>query len=406
MLAWRFRSDKRQNGFISFISASSIFGIGLGCFALIVLLSVMNGFEKELKDRLLSVIPHGEFSSVYPQGIKNWPQQVKLLQAHPQVSFVEPFVKATGMLQKGNKMKAVDMTAIDPHYAQQGMLPSLVSKAQWQQFVANPKAVFLGRGVMQQLKLRVGDKVQILLPKLSDGLRLSAPTTLRLDVVASLDMGGELSNHIAYMHMSLAAQAQHVSNGAQGLRLQYIDPFTAPQLTRDIGFKLQPEVYMSNWTISDGNLYQDIQLVKVVVYIALMLVIAVACFNIVSTLVMAVNEKQSEIAMLKSMGAKNSLIISVFMLQGMLYGLTGTFLGVLLGVVVSINLAAFAGFIEDLVGIQFLSGDVYFIDFLPSQLNWQEVCVTAVIAILLSLLATLYPAFKAAKINPAEVLGH
>jgi lipoprotein-releasing system permease protein len=219
-------------------------------------------------------------------------------------------------------------------------------------------------------------------------------------------MGGELSNHIAYMHMSLAAQAQHVSNGAQGLRLQYIDPFTAPQLTRDIGFKLQPEVYMSNWTISDGNLYQDIQLVKVVVYIALMLVIAVACFNIVSTLVMAVNEKQSEIAMLKSMGAKNSLIISVFMLQGMLYGLTGTFLGGLLGVVVSINLAAFAGFIEDLVGIQFLSGDVYFIDFLPSQLNWQEVCVTAVIAILLSLLATLYPAFKAAKINPAEVLGH
>ncbi|GAC20398.1 lipoprotein-releasing ABC transporter permease subunit [Paraglaciecola arctica] len=406
ILAWRFRTNKRQNGFISFISASSTFGIGLGCFVLILLLSVMNGFEKELKDRLLSVIPHAEFKSVYASGIENWPAEVEALKLHPEVTFVEPYVNATGMLQKGNKMKAVEMTALEPLYAADGVIPSLVTSQQWLQFQTDENATMLGIGLMQKLDLVVGDKVQILLPQLSEDLSLSAPKTLRLNIIASLDMGGELSNHIGFMHMSLAAQTQNIHHGAQGIRLRYRDAFAAPKLTREIGYKLTPEVYMSDWTIKDGNLYQDIQLVRAVVYIALSLVIAVACFNIVSTLVMAVNEKQSEIAMLKSMGAKNSLIILVFMLQGSFNGLIGTIVGVTLGILMATNLAAVARFIEDLLGVQFLSGDVYFIDFLPSELNWNEVYITALIAIILSVLATLYPAIKAAKINPAKVLGH
>ena len=151
LLAWRFRSNKRQNGFISFISASSTFGIGLGCFVLILLLSVMNGFEKELKDRLLSVIPHAEFKSVYASGIENWPAEVEALQQHPEVIFVEPYVNATGMLQKGNKMKAVEMTALDPLYASDGVIPSLVSSEQWQQFQSDENATMLGIGLMQKL---------------------------------------------------------------------------------------------------------------------------------------------------------------------------------------------------------------------------------------------------------------
>jgi lipoprotein-releasing system permease protein len=406
LLAWRFRSNKRQNGFISFISASSTFGIGLGCFVLILLLSVMNGFEKELKDRLLSVIPHAEFKSVYASGIENWPAEVEALQQHPEVIFVEPYVNATGMLQKGNKMKAVEMTGLDPLYASDGVIPSLVSSEQWQQFQSDENSTMLGIGLLQKLDLVVGDKIQILLPQLSEDFSLSAPKTLRLNIIASLDMGGELSNHIGYMHMSLAAHAQNIKYGAQGIRLRYRDAFSSRELTRDIGYKLTPEVYMSDWTINDGNLYQDIQLVRAVVYIALSLVIAVACFNIVSTLFMAVNEKQSEIAMLKSMGAKNSLIITVFMLQGTFNGLIGTIVGVIFGVLTATNLAAIARFIEYLLGVQFLSGDVYFINFLPSELNWNEVYFTALIAIVLSILATIYPAIKAARINPAKVLGH
>ncbi|MBU3002654.1 lipoprotein-releasing ABC transporter permease subunit [Paraglaciecola arctica] len=406
LLAWRFRTNKRQNGFISFISASSTFGIGLGCFVLILLLSVMNGFEKELKDRLLSVIPHAEFKSVSASGIYNWPAEITALQQHPEVTFVEPYVNATGMLQKGNKMKAIEMTAIDPLYAAQGVVPSLLTIDQWQQFQTDENATLLGIGLMNKLDLSIGDKVQILLPQLSTDLSLSAPKTLRLNIIASLDMGGELSNHIGFMHMSLAAQAQNIEHGAQGIRLRYKDAFMARDLTRQIGYQLSPEVYMSDWTIKNGNLYQDIQLVRAVVYIALILVIAVACFNIVSTLVMAVNEKQSEIAMLKSMGAKNRLIIGVFMLQGTFNGLIGTVIGVLLGVLMASNLPEVARFLEDIFQVQFLSGDVYFIDFLPSELNWNEVLLTAFIAILLSVLATLYPAIKAAKINPATVLGH
>jgi lipoprotein-releasing system permease protein len=406
LLAWRFRSDKRQNGFISFISASSTFGIGLGCFVLILLLSVMNGFERELRDRLLSVIPHAEFKSVYADGIQNWPAEISFLAKHPEVTFVEPYVNATGMLQKGNQMKAVEMTGIEPEYASAGVAPSLVSPEQWQRFVDDDHGVMLGSGILEKLNLKVGDNVQILLPQLSKDLSLKAPTTLRLKVIASLDMGGELSNHIGFMHMSLASAAQNITYGAQGIRLRFADAFAAPQLTREIGYSLNPEVYMSDWTINDGNLYQDIQLVRAVVYIALTLVIAVACFNIVSTLVMAVNEKKSEIAMLKSMGAKNSLIIMVFVLQGSLNGLIGTILGVLLGIVMSINLSVIARFIEDLFGVQFLSGDVYFIDFLPSELLASDVYLTATIAILLSVLATIYPAVKASKINPAQVLGH
>jgi lipoprotein-releasing system permease protein len=303
-------------------------------------------------------------------------------------------------------LKAVEMTALDPLYASDGVIPSLVTSQQWQQFQTDENATMLGIGLMQKLGLVVGDKVQILLPQLSEDLSLRAPKTLRLNIIASLDMGGELSNHIGFMRMSLAAQAQNIQHGAQGIRLRYRDAFVARQLTREIGYKLTPEVYMSDWTINDGNLYQDIQLVRAVVYIALSLVIAVACFNIVSTLVMAVNEKQSQIAMLKSMGAKNSLIILVFMLQGTFNGLIGTIVGVISGVLMATNLASVARFIENLLGVQFLSGDVYFINFLPSELNWNEVYITALIAIVLSILATLYPAIKAARINPAKILGH
>ncbi|MGS2721507.1 lipoprotein-releasing ABC transporter permease subunit [Paraglaciecola aestuariivivens] len=406
LLAWRFRSDKRQSGFISFISASSTFGIGLGCLVLILLLSVMNGFERELKDKLLAVIPHAEFKSVYASGIENWPAEVQQLKSHPQVSFVEPYVQGTGMLQKGNVMKAVEMTGIDLKYAEQGILPSLISPAVWQQFKDKPNGVILGKGVLTKLGLTPGDKVQLLLPQLTQDLSLAAPVTITVEVVAALDLAGELSNHLGYMHMALAAQAQNIDFGAQGIRLRFKDAFSAPELTREIGFALTPEVFMSDWTRQNGNLYQDIQLVRAVVYIALILVIGVACFNIVSTLVMAVNEKQSEIAMLKSMGATNGLIIGVFMLQGTFNGLIGTLIGVSLGVIMALNLADIAYFFESLLNVKFLSGDVYFIDFLPSQLNWHEVYITGLIAICLSVLATLYPAVKAARVNPAQVLGH
>jgi lipoprotein-releasing system permease protein len=405
-LAWRFRSSKQQNGFISFISASSTMGIGLGCCVLILLLSVMNGFEYELKERLLSVIPHGELYALDPKGIDHWQEEIKRLQQNGRFESIEPYTKATGMLQKGSKMKSIELTGIAPEYAQQNKMIANVSADQWQAFTHNDHGVLLGQGVMQQLQLKLGDRVQLLLPQTRGDLSLKALKSIWLTVYGIVKIGGELDNHIGYMHLSLASQSLGVTHGAQGIRFRFDEPFQAPQLTRKIGYDFTQGVYMSDWTRTQGHLYQDIQLVRVVVYIALSLVIGVACFNIVSTLVMAVNEKQAEIAMLKSMGARDSLIIGTFMLQGLINGVLGTVCGLVLGVVFALNLAEMAQAIERVVGVQFLSGDIYFIDFLPSRLNWSEVYLAGLIAITLSLFATIYPARKAAKINPARVLGH
>ena len=405
-LAWRFRSSKQQNGYISFISASSTVGIALGCFVLILLLSVMNGFEKELKNRLLSIIPHGELYAVGSDGISDWQDEIKSLQVDPRIESIQPYTKATGMLQKGKKMKAIELVGIDTKYAEHDGMLSSVPASQWLAFSGDAQGVMLGAGAMQKLGIELGDKVKLLLPQLSNDLSIRAPKTLWLNVVGVVNIGGELDNHIGYMHLPLASQTLGVTYGVQGLRFRYHDPFLAPIITREIGYGFAQEVYMSDWTRTQGHLYQDIQLVRVVVYITLILVIGVACFNIVSTLVMAVNEKQSEIAMLKTMGATERTIILTFMLQGLINGIIGTLIGVICGVLMALNLSTVARGFEQLTGVQFLSGDIYFIDFLPSALKWHEVYITALIALTLTLLATVYPARKAAKVNPATVLGH
>lgn len=403
-LAWRFRSSKRQNGFISFISASSTMGIALGCFVLILLLSVMNGFERELKSRLLSVIPHAEIWSFKSDGMENWQQVLSDVKQDNRVKHAEPYAKATGMLQKGKTMKAVELTALDPEYSAGNSLISIIDDEQWQRFVAEPNAILLGAGAMEKLNVQIGQSVQLLLPQLSNDLSLKAPKTLWLEVQGEIKIGGELDNHIGIFHLQKAAQTLGISTGAQGIRFQFHDPFVAKQAVRELGYQINQPSYLSNWTLTQGNLYQDIQLVRVVVYLALILVITVACFNIVSTLVMAVNEKQSEIAMLKTMGAEDAQIIRVFMLQGLINGISGTCIGVIMGVLFALNLSGIATFFERVSGVRFLSGDIYFINFLPSELNWHEVAITAVIALILSFIATIYPARKAARINPAQVL--
>lgn len=405
-LALRFRSGKRENGFISFISASSTIGIALGCAVLILLLSVMNGFEKELKERLLTFIPHGEIYAFDGAGLTNWQQHIQNLSSDPRIVAIEPYVKASGLLQKGSKMKAIpELVGVDAKYAQASSLITKIPHDIYTQFRHDPNAIILGAAVSKALHVEVGDKVQLLLPQVSDDLSFKAPKNIWLNVVGMISIGGELDAQIGFMHMTKAAQTLGVSTGAQGLRFRFSDPFIAPQAMREFGFDFEQHVYMSDWTRTQGHLYQDIQLVRTVVYVALTLVIAVACFNIISTLVMAVSEKRAEIAMLKTMGARDSLIIKVFMLQGAVNGLIGTCMGVFLGVILASYLTQIALFIERVSGFAFLSGDVYFIDFLPSQLRWSEVIATALIAVCLSLLATIYPAIKATKINPAETLG-
>ncbi|MDC8831290.1 lipoprotein-releasing ABC transporter permease subunit [Alteromonas gilva] len=404
LLANRFRRGKRSNRYISFVSLSSTLGIGLGCFVLIVLLSVMNGFERELRDRLLAIIPHAELFSVNQQGITDWQAHRQALLADPRIKDIEPYTKITGMIQQGANLKAVELTGLK---ISADILPrwqSAISPESWQRLRADAGQVLLGEGILKKLSLEVGDKITVVIPAVTDDLTFAAPKNLYLTVAGSVNVGGELDNLIGIMHLATASEQAGVQSGAQGLRFQMTDPFVAYSVIREVGYGFPQAVYMSDWTRTQGHLYDDIRLVRVVVYIALSLVIAVACFNIVSSLVMAVKEKQSAIAILKTMGATDQQIRLSFVYQGVINGLTGVFWGTLLAVITAPNLSSIVSTIEGWLGVQVLSGDIYFIDFLPSNLQVADVVITVCVAILLSVLATLYPAHKAANVQPARAL--
>ncbi|QJR79466.1 lipoprotein-releasing ABC transporter permease subunit [Alteromonas pelagimontana] len=404
-LATRFRRAKQKNRFISFISFSSTLGIGLGCFVLITLLSIMNGFERELTHRILAVIPHGELYSVNNEGIENWQDVRSQFLLDPRVKGVEPYTKITGMLQFKGNLKAVELTGMDVSLAASDRWRDQVSGADWQRFARQPNSVLIGKGIMQKLHLSVGDKVQVLVPTLSADMAFKAPHTMQLTVAGSLNIGGELDNYLGIMHLAKASAEAGINSGAQGLRFTLNDPFAAHATIVDIGYSFAQAVMMSDWTRTQGHLYQDIQLVRMVVYIALTLVIAVACFNIVSTLVMAVREKQAAIAILKTMGAGDALIRRVFVIQGLINGVIGIVSGTAMALLIAPNLSAIMRALESLLGVTLLSGDIYFIDFLPSQLKASDVIVTVVVAFILCVLATLYPAHKAVKVAPASALN-
>lgn len=403
-LAWelanKFRQSKQQSGFISFVSASSTAGIGLGCFVLILLLSVMNGFEKELRNTLLSYIPHAEFISVGPDGIYLDEDTLHKVAADPRILNVFSFTKASALLQSGNKMKSVEIQGVDRNYLQKKPAIKLASDA----FNENSNGVYLGAGIIQKLGLKIGDKVQLLLPSRSQDLSFAAPKVIWLTVLGEINLGGEADDFIGIMQRETLSFALGLSKGGSHIEFQLADPFLGRGIVREYGNTFPQAVYMSDWTLTNGHLYQDIQLVRTVIYITLTLVICVACFNIVSSLVMSVKEKTSEIAMLKTMGAQDSFIRLIFVIKGLINGIYGATIGCTLGVLAAIYLNQINDFFETIFGFQLLADGIYFINYLPSDLHIQDVVLTYCVAIILCVVATLYPAAKAAKIQPAEAL--
>ena len=402
-LAQRFRKARSEQRFISFISMSSTIGIGLGCFVLIVLLSVMNGFEKELTSRILSVVPHGELYSKSESGIENLDAQLYRLSQDSRIASVTPYTGITGMLQSKGELKAISVTGI-PVNSVSDKYAERVTSDEWQRFSTQKNGLIVGKGIFASMDLNIGDIVQILIPQTTQDLTFKAPRSITLSISGVLSVGGELDNQLGLMHLETASEAIGISSKSQGIQFTLIDPFSSYDTMRDIGYSYPQGVYMSDWTRTQGHLYNDIQLVRAVVYIALTLVIAVACFNIVSSLVMAVRDKQAAIAILKTMGATDRLIRNTFVLQGVINGVIGITVGVVLALLVAPNLSEIVRFIEVAIGIEILSGDIYFIDFLPSDLHWQDVVVTVVVAMFLSVGATIYPAQKAAKVSPSSAL--
>lgn len=403
-LARRYRSTRHTSGFIRFISASSTIGIALGVAILILALSVMNGFEQALEQRLLSVIPHVELEAVEGQ-INQWPEKVARMSETAGVVAGAPYIKANGMLRSGSQIKAVQLRGISVEYEQDiSRVGDYVKSGSLAPL--NPEQLVLGSGIAEALALKVGDSVQLMLPRFSADGRLASYSNRVLTVSGIVTVGGQLDYSQAWLDIAaLAAYLDMPEGSVQGLAFKINDVFAAPMMSRQLGRITEDNMYMLDWFRTQGHVYQDIQMVRAILYLVLALVIAVACFNIVATLVMAVREKEGDIAILLTMGMQPRSLISVFMLLGWLNGVIGTFIGAVAGVLLASFIEPIFAFVTQLLGKSLLDPSIYFIDFVPSLLQWQDVLVTVLLALGLSLLSTLYPAFRAARVQPAQILG-
>ncbi|MDB6981929.1 lipoprotein-releasing ABC transporter permease subunit LolE, partial [Escherichia coli] len=284
-------------------------------------------------------------------------------------------------------------------------LPSFVQGDAWRNFKAGEQQIIIGKGVADALKVKQGDWVSIMIPNSNPEHKLMQPKRVRLHIAGILQLSGQLDHSFAMIPLADAQQYLDMGSSVSGIALKMTDVFNANKLVRDAGEVTNSYVYIKSWIGTYGYMYRDIQMIRAIMYLAMVLVIGVACFNIVSTLVMALKDKSGDIAVLRTLGAKDGLIRAIFVWYGLLAGLFGSLCGVIIGVVVSLQLTPIIERIEKLIGHQFLSSDIYFIDFLPSELHWLDVFYVLVTALLLSLLASWYPARRASNIDPARVLS-
>jgi len=405
LIGGRFSRAKQRNKMVSFISLSSTIGITVGVAVIIIGLSAMNGFERELKDRVLSVISHGEFEGVRGP-IEEWQSVVTQAEKHPKVEAAAPFVKLTALAEKGQQLKAIEVRGIDP--SQESNVSNLnhyIAPSVWQQFKPGSKQVILGQGVADLLNVDVGDFLTLMIPSSGVTTKVQAPKRVRVQVAGLLTLNGQIDHNLALVPLADAQQYAKLGRAVSGVALKVTDVLDATQIVREAGNTLDIYVYLRSWQQKYGFLYRDIQLVRTIMYLVMVLVIGVASFNIVSTLMMAVKDRASEIAILRTMGATDGLVKRIFVWQGVFSGVLGSIVGSVFGVLVALNLTDLIKGLEGFIGHKFLSGDIYFVDFLPSQVNFTDVALVSTTAIILSLLATWYPASRASKLNPATVLS-
>ncbi|MBD1573876.1 lipoprotein-releasing ABC transporter permease subunit LolE [Vibrio sp. S17_S38] len=403
----KFSRARQRNKLVSFISLSSTLGIAVGVAVIIIGLSAMNGFERELENRVLSVIPQAEIEGVRGP-INDWQQIAKIAHKNEDVKAVAPYVRFTALIERGSKLKAVEVRAVDASFERAvSTMSHYVDQSAWQNFRPDQQQIILGKGVADKLNVKVGDSVSVLIPpsNTTNTAQLSAPKRVRLTVTGFLDLGGQIDHSLVLIPLEDGQQYMKLGNGVTGVSLKVNDVFNADVVVRQVGSKIPVYAYLKSWKEKYGFLHHDIQMVRTIMYLVMVLVIGVASFNIVSTLMMAVKDRASDIAILRTMGASDGLIKRIFIWYGVLSGVFGSIVGSVFGILVAMNLTPLIQGLEILIGHQFLSGDIYFIDFLPSQVVWSDVFLVSGTAITLSLLATWYPASRASNLNPATVLS-
>lgn len=405
----RYTRAKRRNHFISFISMTSMVGIALGVAALIVVLSVMNGFQQELRTRILGVASHLQITGADNQ-LENWSLVAEKVRNQPHVQAVAPYIMAQGMLSFGQAVQGAMVRGVLPGDEEQvAELGAHMRAGQMSDLRPGEFGIVLGAELAQALGVLVGDKVVLLAPQGQFTPTGIVPRIKQFRVVGLFQVGMyEYDAGLALIHMADAAVLYRMNDKVSGLRLKLDDLFLAPQTAHQLTALLRESgrYYVSDWTQQHANFFRAVQMEKRVMFIILALIVAVAAFNIVSTLVMAVTDKRADIAIMRTFGASPRSIMQIFIVQGALIGAIGTVLGALAGIVLALNIDVIVPAIERLFNVQFLAKDVYYISDLPSQLLWSDVGVIVVLSFVLSLLATLYPSWRAAKMNPAEALRY
>ncbi len=408
-ISWRYQRGKQKNPLVALIAKFSAIGIALGVAVLIVGLSAMNGFERELNQRILAVVPHIEIFSA-PQAkdptIHHWKNLEKRLQQNPQIKGISPFVSFTALVENGSKLKVVQVKGVEKQAEDKvSSIGNFVQEQGWNKFEKEGGLV-LGSGIAKELDVKVGDWITLLISQKNGDEQFAQPTREPVQITAILRLDGQLDYSYALLPL---AQAQtfltYQPDQITGVELKLDDPFSVRNLDLSMLNDYPQMLYMQNWISKFGYMYRDIQLIRTVMYIAMVLVIGVACFNIVSTLIIAVKDKQGDIAIMRTLGANNAFIKRIFIWYGLQAGMKGCLIGIVLGIILALNLTTFIQGIEWVIGKKLLSGDVYFVDFLPSELHWSDVLMVLIAALALSLMASLYPASRAAKLQPAQVLS-
>jgi len=403
----RYVRARSSNRFVSLISAISMTGIAIAVAVLIIVLSVVNGFERELKDRLLLMSAHATIEDPN-DGMSGWQGRVEEAVANPAVRAAAPFIDGQALLVHGEQLSGIQLRGIDPGLENEvSGVSSVVTSGSLSALEAGAFGIVLGVELANALSADIGDKVLV---TLAEGIVTPAgvvPRMKRFTVSGIYRVGMyEFDRRLAFIHIADAQKLYRKGDTVTGIRLAVNDIYSAPAVVREVALDLGDPVLVSDWTRSHVNFFRSIQITKSILFVILLMVVAVAAFNIVSTLVMVVKDKQSDIAILRTLGASPGTILKIFMTQGSIIGVVGTLVGVAFGVTFTLNLETIVSFMESTFGIKFLAADVYFISDLPADLQSSDVVRISAIALILALASTVYPAWRGARTMPAEALRY
>lgn len=403
----RYSRAKRRNHFVSVISLTSIVGMALGITVLISVMSVMNGFQREIRERILSVVSHVQIIGADSR-LADWRKVEEEAKKHPQVVAAAPYISEQALLSFEQSVKGAAVRGILPEYENQVVdLGTHMKSGQLSSLRPGEFGIVIGVDLARALGVMVGDKLLLIAPQGQVTPAGILPRLKQFTVVGIFEVGHyEYDAGLALIHLEDARKLYRMDHQVSGVRLRLKNLYQAPQVAHELANALTVDASIIDWTRINANFYRAVQIEKRMMFFVVILIVAVAAFNIVSTLVMAVTDKQSEIAILRTLGAPPGSIMKIFIVQGTLIGVIGTLLGLAGGIALALNIDVVVPFIEHMIGVKFLAKDVYYISELPSEVQFMDVAVIAVVSFALCLLATLYPSWRAARVNPAEALRY